>query len=261
MTELPVADRWFAVERVDERVSRLWERHVDEFLISNVWHVRGRDADLVVDTANGIGDLAPEIAMLADGRPVIAVATHGHFDHVGGLHGFEDRRVHADDADMTRSPFPLRIHRGDFPPGTEEMYAYYGIPVPEIVIHALPSAGFDAEAWVAPGAEPTAFLHDGDVIDLGDRRFEVLHTPGHTDGSACLWDADDRTLFTGDAIYVDAPLDFTETDAAARSLERLAALPTRIAHAGHERSFGRDELRAIAATVIADLRAGRYEPA
>ena len=259
MTDLPVADRWFAVERVDAGVSRLWERHVDEFLVSNVWHVRGSDADLVVDTANGIGALAPEIAALAGGRPVIAVATHGHFDHVGGLREFDDRRVHADDADMTRSPFPLRIHRKDFPAGTEEMYAYYGVPVPEVVIRALPSPGFDAEGWVAPGAEPTTLLRDGDVIDLGDRRVEVLHTPGHTDGSACLWDAGDGTLFTGDAIYADAPLDFTDTEAGARSLERLAELPVRIAHAGHERSFDGEELRGLAATVIADLRAGRYE--
>ena len=260
MVALPVADRWFAVGTVDERVSRLWEPHVDELLVSNVWHVRGRDADLVVDTANGIGVLAPEIAVLAEGRPVIAVATHGHFDHVGGLREFDDRRVHAADAEMTRSPFPLRIHRNDFPPGTEEMYAYYGIPVPEVVIRAAPSPGFDARGWVASGAEPTTLLQDGDVVDLGDRRFEVLHTPGHTDGSACLWDADDGTLFTGDAIYVDAPLDFTDPQAEARSLALLAELPARVAHAGHERSFDGDELRTLAATVIADIGAGRYEP-
>jgi glyoxylase-like metal-dependent hydrolase (beta-lactamase superfamily II) len=257
---LPVADRWFAVEAVDDRISRLWEPHVDEFLVSNVWHVRGRDADLVVDTANGIGALAPEIAVLAEGRPVIAVATHGHFDHVGGLCEFDDRRVHVDDADMTRSPFPLRIHRNDFPPGTEEMYAYYGIAVPEVVIHAMPEPGFDADGWVAPGAEPTTLLQDGDLVELGDRRFEVLHTPGHTDGSVCLWDPADGTLFTGDAIYVDAPLDFTDPSAGAGSLERLTTLPVRVAHAGHERSFGEEELRTLAATVIADVGAGRYEP-
>jgi glyoxylase-like metal-dependent hydrolase (beta-lactamase superfamily II) len=43
---------------------------------------------------------------------MIGVATHGHFDHVGGLHEFEDRRVHADDADMTRAPYPMRLLQG-----------------------------------------------------------------------------------------------------------------------------------------------------
>jgi glyoxylase-like metal-dependent hydrolase (beta-lactamase superfamily II) len=259
VSDLPVADRWFTVEPVGDGVTRLWEHHVDEFLISNVWHVRGRDADLVVDTANGIGPLAPEVAALAEGRPVIAVATHGHFDHVGGLHEFEDRRVHEADVAMTRSPFPLRMRHDDFPEGTEEMYAYYGLPVPDLLVHAVPEAGFDLDGWIAPGAEPTILLKDGDVVDLGDRQFEVVHTPGHTDGSTCLWDAASGTVFTGDAIYVDAPLDFSDTQAGARSLERLVELPVGTAHAGHERSFGGDELRTLASTVIRDLRAGVYE--
>lgn len=259
VSSLPVADRWFAAEPAGDAITRLWEPHVDDFLVSNVWHVRGRDADLVVDTANGIGPLAPEIAALAEGRPVIAVATHGHFDHVGGLHGFDDRRVHADDAEMTRSPFPLRMRRRDFPEGTEGFYAYYGLPVPDVIVRALPSADFDLDAWVAPGAEPTTLLDDGDVLDLGDRRFEVIHTPGHTDGSACLWDGAAGVLFSGDAIYVDEPLDFVDTAAATRSLERIAALPVRTVHAGHERSFGGDELRALAISTIRDLRDGAYD--
>ena len=259
MTALPVAGRWFTLEHAGDVITRLWEPHVDDFLVSNVWHVRGRDADLVVDTANGIGALAPEIAVLAEGRPVIAVATHGHFDHVGGLHEFDDRRVHEADADMTRSPFPLRMHRKDFPDGTEGYYEYYGLPVPEVIVRAVPEPGFDLEGWVAPGAEPTTLLRDGDVIELGDRRFEVIHTPGHTHGSSCLWDPATATVFTGDAIYVDAPLEFTDPAASARSLERLLALPATLAHAGHERSFGGDELRALAATVIEDVRAGRYD--
>jgi glyoxylase-like metal-dependent hydrolase (beta-lactamase superfamily II) len=257
--ELPVAQRWFAAESVGDDVTRLWEPHINVFLEANVWHVRGRDVDLVVDTANGIGSLRPEIAALADGRRVIAVATHGHFDHVGGLHEFDDRRVHADDAEMTRSPFPLRMRRPDFPPGTEEMFAYYGYPAPDLIIQALPAAGFDTDGWVAPGAEPTLLLRDGDVIDLGDRRFEVLHTPGHTPGSACFWDAIGGILFTGDAAYVDSRLEFEDPAAAAASLERIAALPVRIVHAGHGRSVNGDELRELAAATIADIRAGAYD--
>ncbi len=215
-------------------------------LTSNVWHVPGDDADLIVDTANGIGPLLPHVEPLTQGKPVIAFATHGHFDHVGGLHEFGDRRVHAADADMTRSPWPMRLRREDFPDGMEEEYAYYDVPVPDVAVRAVPSPGFDLPGWVTPGAEPTMLLADGDRIELGGRSFTVLHTPGHTAGSACLFDEADGTLFSGDAIYVDAALSWEDAEAMATSLLRLRDLDVRIAHAGHERSFDKAELRKTA---------------
>lgn len=253
--DLPVAHPWFHAEDVGGGVTRLWEPHVDPLLVSNVWHVPGRDADLIVDAANGIGPLRPTVDALVEGRPVIAVVTHGHFDHVGGLHEFDDRRVHRVDAMMTRSPYPLRLRREDFPEGTEEMFAYYGIPVPEVIVDAVPSSGFDLEGWVAPGAEPTQLLDDGDVLDLGDRRFALVHTPGHTAGSACLLEEATGTLFTGDALYVDARLSWDDPPAAAASLRRLRELDVRVVHAGHERSFDSSELVVAIDAALRDLEA------
>jgi glyoxylase-like metal-dependent hydrolase (beta-lactamase superfamily II) len=217
--------------------------------------VPGADVDLIVDTANGIGPLLPHVDPLTEGKPIIAFATHGHFDHVGGLHEFADRRVHGADADMTRSPWPMRLRREDFPEGMEDEYAYYDVPVPDVAVRAIPSAGFDVAGWVTPGAEPTLELADGDLIDLGDRSFTVVHTPGHTAGSACLFDEADGTLFSGDAIYVDAALSWVDAEAMAASLGRLRDLDARITHAGHERSFDRDELRVTADTWRARLGA------
>jgi glyoxylase-like metal-dependent hydrolase (beta-lactamase superfamily II) len=243
MTEaLPVADRWWRTHDAGEAVTLLVEAHITPMLESNVWHVRGRDADLVVDTANGIGPLRPAIDELAEGRPVVAVATHGHFDHVGGLAEFDDRRCHEGDAAETREPFAVRIERDAQPEGVQEMFGYYGFDVPERTIAALPSASFDVAGWRAPGAEPTGFVVDGEVIDLGDRRLEVLHVPGHTPGSVALWEAATGLLFSGDTAYVDARLGFDDLEAAEASLRRLAELPVRRVHAGHDRSFDGGEL-------------------
>src|SRR6185295_14315421 len=96
-----------------------------------------------------------------------------------------------------------------------------------------------------PAAEPTRLLGDGDVVDLGDRSFEVLHVPGHTAGSIALWDASGGVLFTGDTAAVDDPLHAEDEEAFVSSLHRLRALPVEVVCAGHSRPFGRAELRLL----------------
>ena len=180
-----------------------------------------RDADLVVDTANGIGALRPAIDELADGRPVIAVATHGHFDHVGGLAEFDDRRCHEADAAETREPFPVRIERGAHPRASTRCSRTTASTYRSARSTALPLEGFDAAAWVAPGAVPT-------VVRERRRR----DRPRRPRSRCCTCRAHARLhravgsatglLFSGDTAYVDARLGFDDLEAAEASLPRLA---------------------------------------
>ncbi len=242
MNDLPVAEGWFRSQRVTEDIVLLVEDHLDPFFESNIWHVRGAARDLVVDTGNGIGDLGGELVPLVGDRPVVAVATHDHFDHVGGLHAFEERWCHAADADGIREPDELALLREDFAPGLEDEIRWYGYEPPERVITAFPREGFDVAGWRTPATEPTRLLGDGDVVDLGDRSFEVLHVPGHTAGSIALWNASGGVLFTGDTAALDDPLHAEDEEAFVSSLHRLRALPVELVCAGHSRPFGRAEL-------------------
>ena len=250
---LRIADRWFERRAVGDGITLILEPHVHPLLRCNVWHVRGRDRDLLVDTGLGIASLADAIRDLVD-KPLLAVATHVHYDHVGSLHEFPERAMHALEAPrMARYAEFASLAADDFPPGFVTGYAG-GVDTGDWLIDALPHAGFDVTEYRVRSAPVARTLEEGDRIDLGDRAFEVLHLPGHSPGSIGLLDQAAATLFAGDAIY-DGPLldelpDSSIPDYLA-TMRRLRALPVRVVHAGHEPSFGRERLIELAEAYIA----------
>ncbi len=243
-----VSGEWFSREHAEGGVTRLFEPHVAPLLRCNVWHVRGRERDLLVDTGLGVASLFAAARDLFE-RPLTVVLTHTHRDHMGGAHEFADVRVHEAELEAARGAldqFPLEI--ASWPAGMREFLGARGYAVGGALLAARPHAAFslDAPMLAVLGAQA---LRAGDALDLGDRRFEVLHLPGHSPGSLGLWDARSGTLFSGDAIY-DGPLldDIPGANRAdyARTMERLLALPARVVHAGHDPSFGRARLQEIA---------------
>ena len=100
---LPVADRWFERTRIDDATTQIVEPHVVALMRCNIWYVTGRDRDLIVDTGMGLSSVADALADLID-KPVIAVATHGHDDHIGGHYEFSDVRAHRLEAGLLRRP-------------------------------------------------------------------------------------------------------------------------------------------------------------
>jgi glyoxylase-like metal-dependent hydrolase (beta-lactamase superfamily II) len=251
-----IADRWWERRVFSDGITQLWEPHVHPLVRCNVWHVRGRDRDLVIDTGMGVASVAKEIQDLSD-RPVTALATHIHWDHVGGLHEFEERLMHVSEAHRM-NPYEefSAIRRSDFDPGVLAFFSQLGYEIEgEALIDALPHADFDLDAYRIPSTTPTRQVDEGDTIDLGDRRFEVWHLPGHSPGSIGLWEEATRTLFSGDAIYDGPLIDVLEDSSVPDYLEtmkRLRDVPAETVHGGHEGSFGREKMIAIADAYLAD---------
>jgi glyoxylase-like metal-dependent hydrolase (beta-lactamase superfamily II) len=255
--ELAVAPRWFDVSEVGDDVVRITEPYVHPYVRSNAWLIRGSSAHLLVDAGLGIGRLHDELADRLD-RPVIAMATHSHFDHFGGLGEFADRAAHRDDGEVIEQADDyVTLTSATYPAALVDEFVAADLPVPDVLISALPYAGFDLTAFRTPPAAITRWLADGDVLDLGDRSFEVLHTPGHSPGSICLWEARSGTLVSGDVLVDGEPLldELPGSSPAdfAVSLRRLADLPLRTVYAGHGPVFGR--MRAH--DIITDYRAHR----
>lgn len=249
---LRIADRWYTRRRVSDDVTLLFEPHVHPFLRCNIWHVRGRDADLLVDTGLGVASLKEEIADLID-KPLIAVATHIHYDHVGCLHEFDQRVMHAVEAPrMADYREFCWLTREAFPTEFRDLIEAEGFG--DVLIDAVPDGRFSVEDYRITSTRPTRIVDEHDVVDLGDRRFEVLHLPGHSPGSLGLWEASSGTLFSGDAIYDGPLLDELEDSSIPdylATMKRLRSLPVSVVHGGHEPSFGRDRLMELADAYIA----------
>ena len=234
------AENWYRIRRLAHDVTLIDEPYIKPFYRCNLWHVRGRDRDLLFDTGLGHFSLRQHVALVSE-KSVLCVASHTHFDHIGCHHEFSDRRVHADEADILARPERSRT--------LADRYA------DERMFDCLPE-GWNSAAYEIPAAPATALLKDGDRLDLGNRAFEVLHTLGHSPGGIALWEAKTGILLSGDIVY-DGPLildtyhaDLADYDA---SMERLDRLPVQTVHGGHFPSFGRERLR----TLIQEYREGR----
>jgi len=253
---LPVADRWWAREEVGPGITRLWEPAAHELIQANVYFVKGRDCDLLVDAGLGLTSLRDELddAGLID-KPLVAVATHADYDHIGSLHEFADRRIHEEDAEHLAQGDPLVLFPAEFPDDFLNSLARHGMEIPELLIDAAPEEGFDPERAGVPASPPTSTLAEGDAISLGDRSFTVLHLPGHSPGEIGLWDPDSGTLFAGDAVYRGALLDEAipgaDIQAYLQTMRRLRDLPVTVVYPGHETPLDREEMIEIIDSYLA----------
>jgi glyoxylase-like metal-dependent hydrolase (beta-lactamase superfamily II) len=248
-----ISEKWFDFRKIDDDITLIWEPYADPLIRCNIWHIRGRDRDLLVDTGLGIASLRQAAKTLFD-KPVLAVATHTHYDHIGGFHEFEDRVVHRIEAPLLEAPQDFATLRRDrlSPDFIADLEAT-GYVLPEFFVTAIPFKGFDIDAYEAKAAPAHRLVGDGDIIDIGRRRFEVLHLPGHSPGSIGLWEASTGILFSGDAIY-DGPLldriPGSDIGQYVQTMHRLLRLPVRIVHGGHDPSFDRDRLHEIATAYL-----------
>jgi glyoxylase-like metal-dependent hydrolase (beta-lactamase superfamily II) len=224
---------WYRLEAKGDGVTLIGEPWIREFFRCNAWHVRGRDRDLLIDSGMGVVPLRPWVPLVTE-RPLLAVASHTHFDHIGAHHEFEHRAVHEAEAEILEHPTRATTLADPY--------------VTDDIFDRLPPEPYESRLYGVRGAPATQLLRDGDVLDLGDRHLEVIHTPGHSPGGIALWEAATGTLFSGDIVY-DGPLieDTWHADAAdyVRSMRRLLELPVRVVHGGHFPSYDGARHRAI----------------
>ena len=125
----------------------------------------------------------------------LIVSTHGHWDHFGD---------NAAVAEHTGAPIAVHPLDRDRLVRPEALWAPFEIPP----------------------CVPAVELAEGGLIRFGDIRLDVLHTPGHTEGSVCLLAADEGLLFSGDTLFANG---WGRVDLPGGSAEAMAASIARLA--------------------------------
>lgn len=210
-------DNWFTVDTVDESTYIISEyRHWEE---THCYLLIGSDRALLIDTGLGVSNIYEQVRRLTE-QPVAAVATHIHWDHIGGHRYFPDFYAHRAELDWLNGGFPLPVQ------AVRNMVADR-CELPE---------DFELDHYEIFQGEPVRVLEDGDIIDLGGRTIQALHTPGHAPGHLCFWEAERGHLFSGDLVYkgtLFANYPSTDPQSYLTSLEKIAVLPAKRVFPGH----------------------------
>ena len=210
-------DNWFTIDTVDPETHIISEyRHPER---SHCYLLEGSERSLLIDTGLGICDISVPVSELTR-QHVTAALTHVHWDHIGGLWHYGDFCAHAAELGWLAGGCPL-------PAAAVREMLTRGCALPE---------GFDADKYELFQGAPARLLEDGDVIDLGGRRIEAVHTPGHSPGHLCYYERERGYLFTGDLVYegtLYASYPSTDPQAYLTSLEKIAALPVWRVFPGH----------------------------
>ncbi len=204
------SDDWFEVYEVEPDVFAIYEPFQWQEVISYL--IVGSESAVLFDTGNGIGDIKAVVDRLTD-RSVRVINSHSHFDHVGGNYQFEDIL-------SVSTVFARDRAKGM---RSDELLMEVS---PEALCKGLPEGVRREDHQTRPYAISKKLV-DGNVLDIGGRKLQVIRLPGHSDDSIALLDRDAGLLWSGDSFY-EGPiwLFFPETDLAAyrESVAKLALL-------------------------------------
>lgn len=208
---------WFTINEIDKDTYVISEyRHWEE---THCYLLNGTKRSLLIDTGLGICNISEVISELTD-KPVTAIATHIHWDHIGGHKYYPDFYAHEAELDWLNGGFPQPLE-------TIKEYVVDRCELP---------TDFQINEYKFFQGKPAKILHGGEHIDLGGRMVAVIHTPGHAPGHMCFWEANTGYLFTGDLVYKDtltAWFPSTDPKAYLKSLETVSELPAKRVFPAH----------------------------
>ena len=189
-------------------------RFTDEIMGSNIYLLQPAAEAMLIDAGTGYNtwEILKQIGEKVPLKEIKSIVlTHMHFDHIGGAETF---------AKATGASVFISEKDREFVKKKDKR-----------------SAAFESSYSDMPDIEMSA-LREGN--EIGPLR--VIETPGHTSGSICLYEPEEKLLFTGDTVFADGfgryDLPTGNREALRSSIKKLASLEVRIIYPGHGDTIG-----------------------
>lgn len=163
-------------ERLDKIDPRFLTKYVNTFLII------GDNKSLLIDSGCGLVPLRPIIEKYLNGKELIVVNSHSHFDHVGANREFNEIFIHKNEEAIIKKPIDL-----SFLKDVNNPYAN----------------GYSNINWILRPTKTVNSLNGGEIFDLGSIQVGCIHTPGHSPGSLSFY-TNKNELFPADLAYYGA---------------------------------------------------------
>jgi glyoxylase-like metal-dependent hydrolase (beta-lactamase superfamily II) len=199
-------------DKIADSIYFLVSRSMD----SNITFIKSGDNHVLVDAGTGMNyhALDKELQALGSSLPQLTdiVLTHSHIDHIGGVIPIVEEG----------SP-KIHLHKAEGEPINEGNMSQtlsntFGVDLPPLKIEGL--------------------LEEGSILEFGDVKMEVYHTPGHSLGSICLKIIDTGILITGDTLFPGGSFGRTDFPTGnekdlVESLRRISEMDFQIGLPGH----------------------------
>lgn len=163
---------------IRERLDKIEPHYLTVY--DNLYLIRGNKECLLIDTGCGLFPLKPIIEKFLNGKKLIVINTHSHFDHVGGNYEFDKVFIHKSEKGGITAPINLKYLKKE---GSS------------IILNQ-----FNKLNWILPPVKEIVPLSGGEMFDLGGIKVECIHSPGHSPGSISLF-TDKSELFTADVAH------------------------------------------------------------
>ncbi len=224
------------------------EDELDGYVQSGVYLIRGQGENILIDTGNwttpdydnGMGEFLIEKLDQEKNDLKYILITHFHYDHTGNAAVLKQRygaQIVAHPADKPIIEDPMLVTRAEnlkrFGTTPAEVLADFNLAEGESL--GLSDPEIVRRHWNRP-VEVDVTVNDGDILEVGGLKLEIMHLPGHCPGQIGVWNKHSGTLYSADIMHFPTPLGpypIGDAKAHRHSIERCIAIKPQLILEGH----------------------------